>query len=98
MLQLTHRAESCTGLIFKTRSRDVQYRTRPATHTYCQLVPQPDPTRRHKIRNPTQTRIYMSSENVQLLTHAVAYLSQKAWDVGYFLHDTKSLPDVGFCS
>ena len=41
-------AESCTGLIFKTRSRPraVQYRTRPATRTHCQLVPQ---TRRHKI-------------------------------------------------
>ena len=24
-------------------TRDVQYRNRPATRTYCQLVPQPDP-------------------------------------------------------
>ena len=39
------------------RTRDVQYLTRPATRTYCQLVLQTDPTRRHKIRKPTRTRI-----------------------------------------
>ena len=46
----------------------------------------PDPSAQDPQPDPNPHIQYMSSENVKLLTHVVAYLSQKALDVGYFLH------------